>query len=97
MHTGGGRAGTANDRVTLTGSKNGLLDEDGSALIISERPDDYKAQPDGNSGAGIVGGVIEKPGVFSAFDPGSTMLVSLLCLVSMTPWTLLIGRRLRGR
>jgi hypothetical protein len=41
--------------------------------------------------------VLEKPGVLSAFDPGSTMLVSLLCLVSMAPWTLLIGRRLRGR
>ena len=88
---------TANDRVTLTGSKNGLLDEDGSALIITERPDDYKAQPDGNSGAGFVGGVLEKPGVLSAFNPGSTMLVSLLCLVSVAPWTLLIGRRLRGR
>ena len=88
---------TVNDRVTLTGSKNELLDEDGSALIITERPDDYKTDPDGNSGDGVVGGVIEKPGVLSAFDTGFSMLVSLLCLVSVAPWTLLIGRWLRRR
>jgi Cu/Zn superoxide dismutase len=88
---------TSNDRVTLSGSKNGLLDEDGSAPIITERPDDYKTDPDGNSGGGVVGGVIEQSSVLSALDPGSSMLVSLLCLVSVAPWTLLIGRRLRGR
>lgn len=35
-----------------------LFDADGSALIIHERPDDYKSDPEGNSGSRIACGVI---------------------------------------
>ncbi|WP_240620277.1 superoxide dismutase family protein, partial [Peribacillus acanthi] len=37
--------------VTLVQRKNNsLLDEDGSALIIHEKADDYKTDPTGNAG-----------------------------------------------
>lgn len=46
--------------VTLKkGSANSLLDEDGSALVIHEKADDYKTDPAGDSGARIVCGVIQ--------------------------------------
>jgi Cu-Zn family superoxide dismutase len=35
-----------------------LFDSDGSALVVRERADDYKSQPDGNSGARIACGII---------------------------------------
>ncbi len=40
------------------GESNSLLDEDGSALVIHEKRDDYKTDPSGNSGNRIVCGVI---------------------------------------
>ncbi|WP_077329478.1 superoxide dismutase family protein [Virgibacillus siamensis] len=50
-----------NDMVTLIeGKKNSLLDDDGSALIIHAKPDDYISQPSGNAGERIACGVIEK-------------------------------------
>jgi len=44
-----------NDRVSLTGGNEqpALLDEDGSALVIHENPDDQKTQPIGGAGARI--------------------------------------------
>lgn len=42
----------------LPGKKNTLLDEDGSALIIHEQPDDYTTQPSGNAGARMACGSI---------------------------------------
>jgi superoxide dismutase, Cu-Zn family len=39
-------------------SEDSLLDNDGAALVIHEKPDDYKADPDGNAGPRIACGVI---------------------------------------
>jgi len=49
-------------RVTLEKGANSLLDANGSALVIHERADDLKTDPDGNSGARIVCGVIVAAG-----------------------------------
>jgi Cu-Zn family superoxide dismutase len=46
--------------VTLKkGLKNSLLDEDGSAIIIHEKEDDYVTDPSGNSGSRIACGIID--------------------------------------
>jgi superoxide dismutase, Cu-Zn family len=39
-------------------SEDSLLDNDGAALVIHDKPDDYKSDPDGNSGMRIACGVI---------------------------------------
>ena len=41
------------------GKSNSLLDEDGSALVIHEKADDYVTDPSGNSGSRIACGVIK--------------------------------------
>lgn len=41
------------------GKSNSLLDEDGSAIVIHEKVDDYVTDPAGNSGARIACGVIK--------------------------------------
>jgi Cu-Zn family superoxide dismutase len=47
-------------RVTLKkGMKNSLIDQDGSALVIHEGPDDQKSNPAGNSGGRVLCGVIK--------------------------------------
>ena len=47
------------DRFSLdTGAENTLADEDGSALVIHENPDDLHTDPAGNSGDRIACGVI---------------------------------------
>ncbi|MBS4210146.1 superoxide dismutase family protein [Bacillus sp. FJAT-50079] len=46
--------------VTLKQGENSLLDEDGSALVIHKKADDYKTDPAGNAGDRIVCGVIGK-------------------------------------
>jgi Cu/Zn superoxide dismutase len=94
---GGAVYGTTNDRVTLSGAKNGLLDEDGSALVITDRPDDYLTDPDGNSGNGVAGGVIEKSIGFPMLVSGIAVLGVLLSIMGTAPWGLLVGRRLLRR
>lgn len=47
-----------NPNVSLTSGLTGLLDADGSALVIHAKPDDYKSQPAGNAGDRIACGVI---------------------------------------
>jgi Cu-Zn family superoxide dismutase len=44
--------------VRLKGGKNALLDEDGSALVIHAKPDDYRSDPSGEAGDRIACGVI---------------------------------------
>ena len=46
--------------VSLGAGKNGLLDADGSALVVHERADDYKSDPAGNAGSRIACGVIRR-------------------------------------
>lgn len=50
---------TVNERVTLSGGPNSLLDGDGSALVIHAMPDDYATDPSGDSGDRVAAGVIE--------------------------------------
>jgi len=50
---------TTTDRVTLSKGKASLLDEDGSALVIHQKADDYETDDDGKSGDRIAAGVIE--------------------------------------
>lgn len=45
-------------RVTLKKGPGSLLDEDGSAIVVHERPDDGRTDPDGGSGARIACGVL---------------------------------------
>lgn len=53
------RAAGVNDMVTLIkGKKNSLLGNDGTALMIHAKPDDYKSQPSGDAGDRIACGVI---------------------------------------
>jgi Cu-Zn family superoxide dismutase len=49
-----------NTQITLGGGMNGLFDEDGSAVVIHQGPDDYRSDPAGNAGPRIACGVIEK-------------------------------------
>jgi Cu-Zn family superoxide dismutase len=46
-----------NQRVFLS---DGLLDDDGSAIVIHQGPDDYKTDPAGNAGPRIACGVITR-------------------------------------
>ena len=42
----------------LSGRNSPLLDQDGTAIVIHARPDDYRTDPSGNSGARIACGVL---------------------------------------
>jgi len=54
------RISETNDMVTLEkGAENSLMDEDGSALVIHAKADDYKSQPAGNAGDRVACGVIQ--------------------------------------
>lgn len=54
--------------VTLDDGTRGLLDADGSALVIHRNPDDYETDPGGNSGDRLACGVVE-PGAEVGADP----------------------------
>lgn len=77
------------------GRRNSLLDQDRSALIITERRDDYVTDPDGNSGVAVAGGVIRRSVILSELGSGFPTLVTLLSIASMAPFGLLVYRRLR--
>jgi Cu-Zn family superoxide dismutase len=46
--------------VTLGDGANSLFHPGGTSIVIDENPDDYKTDPDGNSGPRIACGVIQK-------------------------------------
>jgi Cu-Zn family superoxide dismutase len=52
------RAEMFTNRVTISGGDAALLDGDGSALVMHEKPDDHMAQPIGGAGARIACGVV---------------------------------------
>ena len=97
MPDGSAKYGTVNGRVNLSERKNGLSDEDGSALVITERPDDYSTDPDGNSGAVIASGVVEGSTGFLDLGSGLPVLIAVLSIAGVVPWGLLVVRRFRGR
>ncbi|WP_420393685.1 superoxide dismutase family protein [Acuticoccus sp.] len=47
-----------NDRVSIEGGDNPLMDDDGSALMIHSGADDYTTQPDGAAGGRVACAVI---------------------------------------
>ena len=58
---GSARAGFFTTRVSVSGGdRPALLDEDGSAVIIHENPDDHMTQPIGGAGGRLACGVIAK-------------------------------------
>lgn len=59
---GTGKASLSDASVTLGEGPNSLFDEGGTALVIHEKPDEYKTDPSGNSGARIACGVIQTRG-----------------------------------
>jgi superoxide dismutase, Cu-Zn family len=46
------------DRITLSGGQNAILDSDGAALVIHKSADDYQTDPSGESGDRVAAGVI---------------------------------------
>ena len=57
---GTGRAETVAAQATLAEGAARLFDDDGSAVVIHERADDYESDPSGNAGARIACGVIRR-------------------------------------
>lgn len=56
--SGRGHLEVTTNRISLGKGPNSLLDGDGSAIVIHEREDDGRTDPDGGSGARIVCGVL---------------------------------------
>ena len=51
---------TTNNRITLSGGENSILDSDGSALVIHQTADDYQTDPAGDSGDRVAAGIIRE-------------------------------------
>lgn len=79
------------DRMTLSSGENGILDSDGSALIIHAQPDDYQTDPSGESGDRVAAGVIRGSGSdepLTKTGGASPLSVAALTTISLA---LLIG------
>lgn len=59
---------TLNDRITLSGGPNSILDEDGSALVVHAMADDYRTDDHPETGPGTSGDRIAA-GVIEAAEP----------------------------
>lgn len=57
-----------NDRITLSGGPNSILDTDGSALVVHEMNDDYRTDDDPQTGPGTSGDRVAA-GVIEAAEP----------------------------
>ena len=55
---GQGHLEFTNTRITIKAGPNSIIDDNGSALVVHEKPDDLRSDPAGNSGARIACGVI---------------------------------------
>ena len=96
---------TVNDRITLSGRPNSILDEDGSALVVHAMADDYRTNDDPQSGPGMSGdriaaGVIEAAQPPLAETGGMSLLPALaiiaaLLVVVLAGASVLVLRRLR--
>jgi Cu-Zn family superoxide dismutase len=92
---------TVNDRITLSGDSNSILDENGSALMIHAMADDYQTNDDpqtgpGTSGDRVAAGVIEA--VETVPETGGISLLSLAAvpvLLMLAGASLLVFRGLR--
>jgi Cu-Zn family superoxide dismutase len=60
--SGRGHLETTASDVTVDKGGDTLLDADGSAIVVHERADDNRTDPDGNSGARIACGVVNRAG-----------------------------------
>jgi Cu-Zn family superoxide dismutase len=63
---------TTDERITLSGGQNSLLDSDGSAMVIHESADDYQTDPSGDSGDRVAAGVIRAAATGEATTGGRT-------------------------
>ena len=62
-----------NAAITLEkGKPNSVFDNDGSAIVIHAKADDYKSDPAGNSGDRIACGVLQESGTTGGRSPGKS-------------------------
>jgi Cu-Zn family superoxide dismutase len=71
---------TVNDRITLSGGPNSILDADGSALVVHAMADDYRTNDDPQSGPGMSGDRIAAGVIEAAQQLAETGGMSLLAL-----------------
>ncbi len=57
---GTGRLESMNERIRLNAGPTSILEPSATALVIHARPDDFRTDPDGNSGERIACGVIRR-------------------------------------
>ena len=87
-----------NDRITLSGGPNSILDSDGSALVLHEMNDNYRTNDDPQTGPGMSGdraaaGVIEETApVPDTGGVGVLPLAALLLLASAGIFSLALRR-----
>ena len=64
------------------GAENSLRDDDGSAIVIHENPDDLMTDPSGESGGRIACGVVFEPGQSEGEDMIATPTVETVATPS---------------
>jgi Cu-Zn family superoxide dismutase len=63
---------TTDDRITLFGGQNAILDSDGAALVIHKSADDYQTDPSGESGDRVAAGIIRESATGESTTPAGT-------------------------
>ncbi len=82
---------TVNDRITLSGGPNSILDEDGSALVVHAMADDYRTDDHPDSGPGTSGDRIAAGVVEAAEALPETGGVSLLAWAAIPVLLIVLG------